>query len=59
MEAETEKQEEKLSFEEIVKPVMKWLAENHHPHISIVIDATHAEMLEGVEGFTTDEFLKD
>lgn len=49
--------EEPKPFEEVVKPVMAWLARNKHPHTSIVIESNRAEMLEGVECFATDEFI--
>lgn len=51
--------EEQKTFEEIVKPVMEWLAKNKHPHMSIIIEATHAELVEGVECVVTDEFVPD
>lgn len=50
---------EEKTFEEIVKPVMAWLARNKHPHTSIIIEATRAEMMEGVEVVATDEFIRD
>jgi hypothetical protein len=47
------------TFEEIVKPVIEWLAKNKHPHMTIIIDGTHAELVEGVESVVTDEFIPD
>ncbi|WP_156730691.1 hypothetical protein [Morganella psychrotolerans] len=46
-------------FEELIKPVMKYLAEKHHPHTSITVTSDRAELLESVAGFGTDEYLKD
>lgn len=46
-------------FRFIVKPLIKYLAENHHPHTKIIIDSTTAEMVEGVTAFKTEEFLVD
>jgi len=40
--------EKQKEFEAVVRPVMKWLAENHHPHMKIVIESNCAEMVEGV-----------
>lgn len=37
------------SFAEVVGPVMEWLETNKHPHTSVIIDASHAEMVEGIE----------
>jgi len=50
---------EQKTFKEVVKPVMEYLAKNKHPHMSIVIDATSAELLEVVEYVVTDEFVPD
>jgi len=47
------------TFEEVVKEVMKWLAENHHPHTTIIITATDAELVEGIECVSTTEFIRD
>ncbi|MCP5003710.1 MAG: hypothetical protein GY941_07115 [Planctomycetes bacterium] len=49
---------EVTEFEKVVKPVIKWLNENGHPHTKIIIDLTTAEMVEGVEAFETEEFIK-
>ena len=46
-------------FEDIVKPVMKWLSENHHPHMHVVIESNTAELCEGQRVFNTNEFLID
>ena len=46
-------------FEKIVKPVMKWLAENYHPHVKIIIESGRAEMVEGIKAVVTDEFIQD
>lgn len=35
-------------FEELMRPVIKYLAENHHPHTSIIVTSTNAELVEGV-----------
>lgn len=43
----------------LVKPLMKWLAENKNPHTSIIITSTDAEVLEGTECFNTSEFIPD
>lgn len=46
-------------FEELSKPLIKYLNDNYHPHASIIIDCMHAEVLEGLEAFITEEFLRD
>lgn len=46
-------------FEKIVKPLIKYMAENHHPHTMLIIDSTHAEIVEGVISTYIDEYLID
>lgn len=46
------------SFEEVTRPVIKWLAQNVHPHHSVIIDSTHAELLEGRLAVSTEEYLQ-
>lgn len=48
-----------LSFEEAAKPLIKWMAENVHPHHTAVITSNSAELLETKMCSRTDEFLKD
>lgn len=44
-------QEQKSAeFQELIRPVMKWLDENFHPHTKIIIDCNNAEVVEGVMG---------
>lgn len=47
------------SFEEVVKPVIKWLNENANPHASVIIDVTNATLLTVEIGVHTEEFIKD
>ena len=46
-------------FEEVVKPLMKWLAQNACPHHHVVVSATSAELFQGQKSFNTFEFIKD
>lgn len=48
-----------VTFEEAVKPLMVWLADNHHPHVHAIVSATTAELVEGLESFNSFEFVKD
>jgi len=52
-----EEQQEK--FEEAVRPLMKYLAENHHPHTSVYVTSDRAELLEGQQCLSTNEYLVD
>jgi len=40
-------------------PLMKYLAEKHHPHTVCIVDAGKAEVLQGVRVVITDEFIVD
>lgn len=53
----TEKQKQDL--EEAAKPLMKYLAENHHPHTLVIVESDRAELLESSATVKTDEFIKD
>lgn len=51
---------EKLAeFESVVRPVIKWLNENFHPHCKILITPIDAEILEGAVMVTTLDFTRD
>jgi hypothetical protein len=43
-------------FEELARPIIQYLCENFHPHVTVIITPTHAELLEGkmVTGKITD-----
>jgi hypothetical protein len=41
-------EKERSEFEALTRPLIKWLCENYHPHHTIIITPTSAEMLEGV-----------
>jgi hypothetical protein len=47
------------SFEEAAKPLIKWLNENCHPHMTVVVETNGAELLEGVCNVQVHEFIKD
>lgn len=51
--------EKKVSFEDVAKPMIKWLAENVHPHHSVIVTSTHAELLQGEMVVNTEEYLRD
>lgn len=50
--------EQRSEFEKITKPLIKYLAENYHPHIKIIVDYSSAEILESSSRVVTDEFIK-
>lgn len=44
-------------FEEAAKPLMKFLAENFHPHVKVIVENNTAEILEGSATVKCDEFI--
>ena len=52
-------EDKQKTFEELAKPLIKWLNENTNPHSKIIIDSTSAELVSGEMAINTNEFLKD
>lgn len=50
--------EREVTFEEVVKPLMRWMAENSCPHCHMLVSGTSAELFHGVKSFNTFEFGK-
>jgi hypothetical protein len=46
-------------FKNAVIPAMKYMAENHSPHSILIIQSDKAEIYDGSQVFTTDEFVVD
>lgn len=53
------KEEQIVYFEDLAKPLVKWLNENCHPHVKAVVESDGAELLEGVCRVKIEEFIKD
>lgn len=53
-------EEQRNEFEAVCRPVIKWLCENVHPHHTVIITPTGAELLQG-EMCTPEilDYLKD
>lgn len=45
-------------FEAITRPLIKWLNDNCHPHVTIIADCSYAELLESVNSFRTEDYWK-
>ena len=52
-------EDKKEEFRKLSKDLIKFLCDNCHPHVSIIITPTSAELLEGEVGLYTEEFLRD
>jgi len=51
----TEQQRE--DFKKAAEPLMKYLAENHHPHMEAIVSGGRAELLESKCVHNTDKFI--
>jgi len=52
-------EEQQQSFEAAARPLIKWMAENLHPHHDVIVCANRALLLEGAAAFKTDEYFID
>lgn len=46
-------------FERIARPMIEWLNAHYHPHITVIITPTHAELLAGEMAFQTFDYVRD
>jgi hypothetical protein len=47
-------------FEEIARPMIKYLCENYHPHVTVIITPTSAELLEGLKTVgRIEDYIRD
>ena len=44
---------------EAAKPLIKYLAENYHPHVTAIVNCSEVELLEGLARSITNEFIRD
>lgn len=60
---ETDIQENKKKLEELkeaAKPLIKYLHENYHPHVTAIVTPTSVEVMEGVQAIRNiTEFILD
>ena len=52
-------EQEIKKFEELAKPLIKFLNDTFHPHVNIIITPTSAEIFTGEAAVHTNEFIKD
>ncbi|WP_368890394.1 hypothetical protein [Morganella morganii] len=52
-------QKHESEFEKVVKPLMKYLSENYHPHVKVIVDSSSAEVVEVHSSISTNDFIKD
>jgi len=53
--------EEKINeLTELAKPMIKYLNDNHHPHVTVIITPTSVELLEGImSNPNIEDYIKD
>lgn len=51
--------EQSAEFEKVTRPLIKFINDNCHPHVTVVVDCTNAELSEGICSIRTDKFIKD
>lgn len=44
-------------LEEAAKPLMKFLSENFHPHVKVIVESTSAEFLEASCTVKCDDYI--
>ena len=49
--------EETERFDNAARPLIQYLAENHHPHMKVIVDCSSAEILESSRRYITDKFI--
>ena len=47
------------AFEKAARPLIQYLAENHHPHVTAIIHSTGGQLLEGMNGIKVMDYIKD
>lgn len=50
---------ERESFKEAAKPLILWLNLHAHPHTTVIVGSTGAELVEGVCSVQVLDYLKD
>ena len=50
---------QRAEFHKAAKPMIKFLNDNCHPHCSVYVDTTRAELVEGIAAVVDESFVKD
>ena len=51
--------EQITEFETVCRPVIQWLNDNCHPHVTAIIDCGSAELVESVCRIPIEDYIKD
>jgi hypothetical protein len=52
-------EDDRRVFEELARPLVKFLNDRFHPHVTIIITPTSIELVEGVCASPITEYIKD
>lgn len=47
------------SFEIAARPLIKYIAENHHPHTCAIVDGSTAQLWEGIKSIQVLDYIRD
>lgn len=46
-------------FKKVCEPVIAWLNDNYHPHVTVIITPESAELTEGMAAFPCTKYIRD
>ena len=52
-------EQQRKEFEDAARPLMKWVSENCHPHVTVHVDYSCAQLFECVNSFVTEDYVLD
>jgi hypothetical protein len=50
---------DKNALLEAAKPLMKYLCENYHPHVTVIVNGTSAQLVEELKLVTYNNYIQD
>lgn len=55
---EKKREEQRQALLEAAKPLIKYLSENHHPHVKAIVEPDRVELVEGVMSGKCEEYIQ-
>ena len=46
-------------LEDAARPLIQWLCENFHPHVTVIVTPTSAELVEGIASARVMDYVRD
>ena len=50
---------QKEEFEKLSRPLIKWLNDNCHPHVTVILTPDRVELMEGFICIPVDDYIRD